>query len=379
MTLPMQQPKVVHMTSVHVPFDPRIFHKECRSLARAGFDVTVIGTDWQEGERDRVRIRSVQGDSSRLGRMTRTVWRIYKEARKQRADVYHFHDPELIPIGLLLRAGGKNVIYDIHEDNPKEILSKRYLPGWSRAFVSWAIARIENAASGRFSALVVVTPSIAKRFQRLNQRTITVHNYPYVRELLREGNAIPWESRRQSVAYVGGLTLQRAIREMVHAMALLPDSLPATLEFAGPEIEGDADFVELRQHPGWRRVRHHGFIDQKNTFQILQNVRAGLVLYHPEPNQIESMPQKIFEYMGAGIPVIASDFPLWRRIIGDAGCGFFVDPLKPAEIAKAIERVLTHPREAEEMGRRGQAAVLKQFNWDSEAEKLVQLYWALKI
>ena len=378
MTLPMQQPKVVHMTSVHVPFDPRIFHKECRSLARAGFDVTVIGTNWQEGERDRVQIKSIQGDSSRLGRMTRTVWRVFREARKQRADIYHFHDPELIPIGLLLRAGGKDVIYDIHEDNPKEILSKRYLPGWSRAAVSWVIARLENVASGRFSALVVVTPSIAKRFQKLNRRTIIVHNYPYVRELLQEGNEIPWDSRRQSVAYVGGLTLQRAIREMVHAMALLPDSLPAILEFAGPEIKGDANFAELRQHPGWRRVRHHGFIDQKSTFQILQEVRAGLVLYHPEPNQIESMPQKIFEYMGAGIPVIASDFPLWRRIIGDAGCGFFVDPLKPVEIAKAIEYVLTHPREAEEMGRRGQAAVLKQFNWDSEAEKLLQLYRALR-
>ncbi len=374
----MQQPKVVHMTSVHVPFDPRIFHKECRSLARAGFHVTVIGTDWQEGERDCVQIKSIQGDASRLGRMTRTVWRIFREARKQRADVYHFHDPELIPIGLLLRAGGKDVIYDIHEDNPKEILSKRYLPGWSRAAVSWVIARLENAASGRFSALVVVTPSIAKRFQKLNRRTIIVHNYPYVRELLQEGNAIPWDSRRESVAYVGGLTLQRAVREMVHAMALLPDSLPATLELAGPEIKGDANFAELRRHPGWRRVRHHGFIDQKSTFQILQKVRAGLVLYHPEPNQIESMPQKIFEYMGAGIPVIASDFPLWRRIMGDAGCGFFVDPLKPVEIAKAIEYVLTHPREAEEMGRRGQAAVLKQFNWDSEAEKLLQLYRALR-
>ena len=377
MTLSMQPPKVVHMTSVHVPFDPRIFHKECCSLAGAGFDVTVIGTDWQEGERDCVQIKSIQGDSSRLGRMTRTVWRIFKEARKQRADIYHFHDPELIPIGLLLRAGGKDVIYDIHEDNPKEILSKRYLPGWSRAAVSWVIARLENVASGRFSALVVVTPSIAKRFRKLNRRTIIVHNYPYVRELLQEGNAVPWDSRRESVAYVGGLTLQRAVREMVHAMALLPDSLPATLEFAGPEIKGDANFAELRRHPGWRRVQHHGFIDQKNTFQILQKVRAGLVLYHPEPNQIESMPQKIFEYMGAGIPVIASDFPLWRRIIGGAGCGFFVDPLKPGEIAKAIEYVLTHPREAEEMGRRGQAAVLKQFNWDSEAEKLVQLYWAL--
>src|SRR5580698_7581609 len=133
----MHKPKVVHMTSVHTPFDPRIFHKECRSLARAGFDVTVIGTNWQDGEKDQVMVKSVLGNPSRLSRMTHTVWRIYKEAKKQKADVYHFHDPELIPIGLLLRADGKSVIYDIHEDMPKEILSKHYLPRWSRGLVSW--------------------------------------------------------------------------------------------------------------------------------------------------------------------------------------------------------------------------------------------------
>jgi glycosyltransferase involved in cell wall biosynthesis len=375
----MQQLKVVHLTSAHTPFDPRIFLRECHALAEAGFDVTVIGANWQDGERDRVRIKSISRDASRLGRMTRTVWKVYQEARRQSADVYHFHDPELIPVGLLLRAGGKDVIYDVHEDNPKEILSKRYLPAWSRQVVSWAFGALENAASARFSALVVVTPSIAKRFQKLNARTVIVHNYLNVRQLVPDNGAEkPWDSRRQSIAYVGGLMLQRAVREMVEAMALLPPSLPATLEIAGPEVKGDADFDELQRHPGWKRVKHHGFIDQKSTFQILKNVRAGLVLYHAEPNQIESMPQKIFEYMGAGVPVIASDFPLWRQIIGGAGCGLFVDPRKPDEIAKAIEYLLTHPAEAEEMGRRGQAAVVQQFNWDGEAKKLVHLYSTLK-
>jgi len=309
--------------------------------------------------------------------MTRTVWRIYKEARRQDADFYHFHDPELIPISLLLRAAGKIVIYDIHEDIPKEILSKRYLPRWGRELVSRIVTTVENTASGWFSALIVVTPSIAKRFRQINPRTVIVHNYPYIRELRPEGNAIPWADRRQSVAYVGGLTHQRAIREMVQAMALLPDSLPATLELAGPEIKEDTSLAELSRTQGWLRVRNHGFIDQRRTFQILQNVRAGLVLYHPEPNQVESMPQKIFEYMAAGIPVIASDFPFWREIIG-RGCGLFVNPLSPPEIARAVEYVLTHPREAEEMGRCGQATVLERFNWDTEAEKLIQLYCALK-
>ena len=373
----MKPLKVVHMTSVHTPFDPRIFHKECCSLARAGFSVTVIGRDWQEGERDSVRIKSIPGDPSRFGRMTRTVWRVYEEARRQDADVYHFHDPELIPIGLLLRARGKSVIYDIHEDVPKDVLSKAYLPRWSRTLVSWFVDVLERTACGRFSGLVVVTPSIAKRFSALNRHTVIVHNYPYVRELLRDGNSVPWGSRRQSVAYVGGISLVRAIREMVYAMSYLPESLPAQLELAGPEDKADNNLAELSRNPGWSRVKHHGFIDQRSTFKILQNVRAGLVLFHPEPNHFESLPQKMFEYMGAGLPVIASDFPFWRKILGPSGCAIFVDPLNPREISKAIEYVLTHPREAEEMGRRGQAAVLRDFNWDTEAEKLIQLYGAI--
>ena len=115
-------------------------------------------------------------------------------------------------------------------------------------------------------------------------------------------------------------------------------------------------------------------LDQAATFAVLKSVRAGLVLFHPEPNHLEAMPQKIFEYMGAGLPVIASDFPFWRRILGESGCSLFVNPRNPQEIARAIERLLTHPGEAEEMGRRGQRAVLERFNWGPEARKLVELY-----
>jgi glycosyltransferase involved in cell wall biosynthesis len=378
MTLNEMKPaKVVHMTTVHSALDPRIFHKECRSLERAGFQVTIIGPNPADMVADRIRIKAISRDGSRAIRMTRTVWRVYQEALRQRADVYHFHDPELIPVGLLLRAAGKKVIYDIHEDLPKDILSKFYLPLWSRRLIAWMAEKVEVAACGHFSALVVVTPSIAERFRPLNNQTVIIHNYPYPKEIVYALESAPWETRRQSVAYVGGITAQRAIREMVHAMALVPESLDATLELAGNPIPDDAHPAEIYSHRGWMRVQHHGFLDQPSTFRLLHNVRAGLVLFHPEPNHVEAMPQKIFEYMGAALPLIASDFPLWRQILGGTGCGILVDPCNPQAIADAIEYVLTHPAEAEQMGRRGQAAVLKHYNWDTEAEKLVNLYSGL--
>ncbi|HET8924043.1 MAG TPA: glycosyltransferase family 4 protein [Candidatus Acidoferrum sp.] len=367
------------MTSVHTALDGRIFHKECRSLARAGFQVTIVGAVPQSRDliSDGVHIKSIHRESSRFARMTRTVWRVYREARKQQADIYHFHDPELIPAGLLLRATGRHVIYDIHEDVPKDILSKTYLPVWSRGTIAWLMERLESAVSRHFSGLVAVTPSIAGRFEAPGRRTVVVHNYPHHREIVSQAQGSAWEEREASVGYIGLVSVQRGIREIVQALDLLSKTTTVRLELAGNQYPEDLCSRELSLHQGWAHVRYHGLLDQPSAFRLLHRVRAGLVLFHPEPNHVEAMPQKIFEYMGAAIPVIASDFPLWRRVLGDTGCGILVDPSDPHAIARAIEFVLTHPKEAEEMGRRGQSAVLERYNWDIEAKKLVEFYAGL--
>jgi glycosyltransferase involved in cell wall biosynthesis len=369
--------KVVHMTTAHAATDGRIFHKECRSLARAGFNVTSVGPHTADAVVDQVNIKSIQREKSRLARMTRTVWRTYREAVKQDADIYHFHDPELIPIGLLLRARGKTVIYDLHENYPKDILSKEYLPLWSRRAVAWGMGRLEEVTCGHFSALVTVTPIIADRFKTINERTVIIYNYPYSHELVQEDGLDSWPARKSAVAYVGGITSERGIAKLVDAMGMLPAALPATLELAGTTVPGDLRLEDLHGKPGWERVNFHGRLDLKSTFRILQSVRAGLVVLNPLPNFVESLPQKLFEYMGAGIPVIASDFPLWRGIVKKSGCGILLDPMDTRAISQAIEYVLTHSEEAEEMGRRGQAVLRKQYSWHTEAEKLVSLYSGL--
>ena len=370
--------KVVHLTSVHSPLDHRILHKECQSLARAGFEVTIIGPHTRDLVKDCVHIKSIQLQSSRARRMTQTAWRIFQEAQKQAADIYHFHDPELIPVGLLLRATGKRVIYDIHEDVPREILAKHYIPRWGRRLVSWTVEGIEAAACSCFSALVTTTPTIAQRFRSINSRTVVVRNYPYPEEIIFAQPAIKWQERRQSVAYVGGITGERGIHEMVSAMSLLPESFPATLELVGNQLPLFVEPEKLYRHPGWRRVKHHGILEQPEVFSLLHEVRAGLAVLHPIPNFLDSIPVKFFEYMGAGLPIITSDFPAWRKLLDDTGCAIFVDPMNPREIAAAIQYVLTHPAEAEEMGRRGCASMVQRFNWKTEASTLVDLYAGFK-
>jgi glycosyltransferase involved in cell wall biosynthesis len=215
---------------------------------------------------------------------------------------------------------------------------------------------------------VTVSPSIADRFQRINSRTIVIYNYPYPEELIGEV-ALPWERRRLGVSYIGTITAERGIAEMVSAMGMLRTSVPATLEIAGDNIPG-----EVMKLPGWSRVKFHGVLHQADAYRLLRETRVGIVCEHPIPSFLESVPVKVFEYMGAGIPVIASNFPLWRKMLDKAGCTIFVDPANVREIADAIEYLLTHPLEAEEMGRRGQAAVIDQFNWNTQAGKLVSLY-----
>ena len=365
--------QVVHLTSAHPPYDVRIFIKESISLAREGFALTLIAPHDNYETVENVEIVPVR-KACRFRRMTITVAEVYRKARILDADIYHFHDHELIPVGLLLRVQGKRVIYDIHEDMPRALFSasRDYLPGWLKPLVSKVAERLENYASRCFSALVAATPAIAGRFRPLNVHTVVVNNYPRVNELLPPA-PIAWTARQLAVAYVGGLTLERGAVQMVDAMACLPTTLPAKLHLVGSFASGSTRQAMVYR-PGWEHVQEHGVLDRAKVAKVLNSVRVGLVLYHPDPNHIQAQPHKLFEYMSVGLPVVASDFPLWRRLINEVGCGITVNPQEPNAIAEAVEFLLTHPNEAEAMGRLGRKAVKEQFNWESEASKLIQLY-----
>ncbi|GAB6162897.1 hypothetical protein JCM12298_20570 [Desulfothermus naphthae] len=120
--------------------------------------------------------------------MTKVVWKLFRLALKEKADVYHFHDPELIPIGLILSLFGKKVIYDVHEDVPKQILIKDWIKSNSvRKFVSLFFKGFENLTCIFFSQIVAATPDIAKKFPA--QKTITIRNFPIL-ELIDKARPI---------------------------------------------------------------------------------------------------------------------------------------------------------------------------------------------
>jgi glycosyltransferase involved in cell wall biosynthesis len=361
--------KVAHVTSVHLPIDTRIFHKECKTLQKAGYQVVLIVPHHADEVIDDVQIRAVPKPKGRMERMVRTVWQVYQAALREKAQVYHFHDPELIPVGLLLKLKGKKVIYDVHEDLPRQILSKEWIPKWLRKGISFAAEILEGLGARFFDKIITVTPTIAVRFPA--DKTVMVKNFPLVDEWAVD-SPMPYAKRPKRVAYVaGGITVHRGLREMVQAMGTLQEELETRLVLAG-KISPPA--LRNESLTGWDRVEEVGFLDRTGVRELLSRVRAGLVTHHPIVNYVDSLPVKMFEYMAAGIPVIASRFPLWREFIEGRECGICVDPLNPLEIANAIEWLMEHPEEARGMGENGRKAVLEMYNWDVEAGKLLSVY-----
>jgi len=362
--------KVVHITSVHPSFDTRIFHKECKTLAANGYEVIFIVPSESDAVLGGVRIRAVSKPASRGERMTATVRNVYRAAMAEDADIYHFHDPELIPIGIWLKLKKKLVVYDVHEDLPLAILSKPWVPLIFRRVLSILATLTESAAGKHFDGIVSATPSIATRF--VKSKTVTVQNFPILGELL-SSDLKPYAERPSNIVFVGGITARRGVREMVDAVGRLPESLDARLDLVGDFRPAALEREVSRMH-GWRRVNFYGWQTRTQLAKLFGRARMGLVVLYPEMNHLDAYPVKLFEYMSAGLPVIASDFPLWRQIVSDAGCGFLVNPLDSVAIAKAIQWLLENPVEAEAMGKRGHAAVCKSFNWDQEATKLLGLY-----
>jgi glycosyltransferase involved in cell wall biosynthesis len=362
--------RIAHLTSVHPADDVRILHKECRTLASAGYDVRLVAAGTPETELAGIPIVAVHGGSRRGDRMTRTAWRVFRAARRLRAEVYHFHDPELIPFGVMLRADGARVIYDAHEDLPRDVLQKEWLPGIIRPLVSLAAEATEAIAARLLDGIVAATPPIARRFPA--SKTVLVQNFPPLADVQ---GVVPHRDREPIAAYVGALSTERGALAMARAAALLPAESGARVVLAGsftPERLAD-DVLGA----GAGRVELTGWLGRDAVRDLLGRARIGLVLFEPAPNHVESYPTKLFEYMAAGLPIVASDFPLWRRIVADAGCGLTVDPCSPAAIAAAIERLLGDPEEGESMGARGRRAVEREYSWEREASKLLSFYGTL--
>lgn len=365
----MNNARVVHLTTVHRARDVRIFHKECRTLAEAGYDVTVVAPDGKDGVDGRVQVVGLGKPRNRLERATCLGLRLYRLARRLRADVYHIHDPELLPIVWLLKVRtGAKAVYDVHEDYARSVMSKTWLRKEIRRSVAWLTRRLEDFFVRRIDHVVAATEGIARRFPP--PKTTVVKNMPILG--LVPATRKRTKDRSHRVVFLGGITEIRGAFPMVESLAYIPETLSVALHLIGPIDQGLLN--RLERLPEFDRVRYLGVFDVKRAYEIAQGGDVGLLVYQPLPNHVEALPTKLFEYMMLGLPVVVSDFPLWREIVEGVGCGVVVDPTDPRDVARGISLVLTQSRRSRQMGKRGEEAVRRRYNWGLEAAFLRAVY-----
>lgn len=361
--------KAAHLTSVHTRFDTRIFMKQCRTLAANKYSVVLIVADGRgKACTEGLNILDVGKPTARLSRFFVTTTRIFRKAVSERADLYHLHDPELLPAGILLRMLGKKVVFDMHENLPRQVLSKYYLGKFSRVVFSRILYYFQRFAF-RFMPVIFAELSYANDFKDI-RKCVTVLNYPLIE---REPANLKSISEKFHLGYIGEISHERGINTLIQTINHI-DRKDITLMLAGP-VRPD-----VAENPGFQQALSDGWLTSlgplapEEAWSQMSLCHAGLALLHPSPNFVESYPTKLFEYMMLGLPVIASDFPLWKEIIEGNRCGICVNPMDPRAIAEAIDYLAAHPEEAGEMGKRGRQAVEEKYNWTTEEKKLLQLY-----
>jgi len=362
--------KICHITTVHYALDTRIFHKECSSLNQSGFEVYLIAPGQQDNKTMGINIVSIPSTKSRMKRIFVSQGYALIRALQIKANIYHFHDPELIITGLLLKLLGKKVIYDVHEDYRKHIKSKFWIPRLFRSMIAIIFGMVESLASKTFDGLVVATPYIRTIFDQ--EHIAIVQNFPIITEFIKNETQVKLIPRENFV-YVGSLSEIRGLKEMVEAIMALPTEFEGKLMLAGTFQPNDLK-EKIRLEERKNRLEYTGFLGRPEVADLLDKALAGLVLLHPVPNYLDGYPVKMFEYMAAEIPVIASDFPLWRSIIEENNCGICVDPLDVNRISEAMIWMVDNPDKAREMGENGRKAVIEKYNWERESKKLIALY-----
>ena len=357
---------VAHVSSAHPFTDNRIHYRECVSLSDAGFDVALIAVESPlEAPESPVRVVRMRR-RQRLSRvLTAAPEAIYKALRSQ-ARIVHLHDPELIPFIPVLRALGRKVVYDAHEDIPLQVLGKPYVRSWNRPLLV-VIAKTLVALAKSADLVVAATDQIAGRFRP--ERTVVVRNYPP----LRVEEEV--EGERENIAvYVGGLARSRGLIELLDATE--HPSFPAdwSVHLAGPANSDVLEKIASLSKSGSDRVVFHGRLAPHAARDLLLRAKVGIVTLHPTPAYLESLPTKMFEYFAARLAVIASDFPYWRGIQGLTTAGLSVDPTSVDAVALAIRTYADDPELLKQHRDRGRALAVQTFNWGSEAETIVGAY-----
>jgi len=357
------------LTTVHPPFDTRIYHKEAVSLAKK-YDVTVIAPSDGviEQKTDNVRVITVKKPGSKLFHPL-TLLRVFIEGMKQNCDVYHCHEPSSLLVAVILKLiKQKKVIYDAHEHFPLLISENSAFPTFLRPIVRIFASIWERLLLYFADVIITVDEVLALNYRKYHSAVCVISNYPPL-HLIEELEPVDLTGQ---MIYVGGISKERGFYEMLHAAEMAHVPLVCVGDFT--DEKNRSEIIQyLREHPS-KNISFTGRLSHPDTLKHIAQSMAGMCILHPTPRFIDAVPIKLFEYMACGKPVIASDFPVVREVVEEGGCGVLVDPRNVEEISKVIQDLFNNPDIAKEMGKNGQRIVAGQYNWGRMEKKLLDLY-----
>ncbi len=368
--------KICHLTSVHPVFDIRIFYKECSSLTKAGYQVKLIAPNCKAETKNGVEIVPIKLPISRFKRFLFVTFKMTDQALSQKCDIYHFHDPELMFCGVLLKIFGKKVIFDIHENVRLSFVTKEWIPKPARNILSWFYFILERFALLFFDKLILAEESYQKYYPKRKSNVIL--NYPLSIE-----NSIAHKefSPPFRFVYSGVIHELRGIWEMLDLIKFLKDQGEnVRLDLIG-EIRPSSLKDEIKSYILDNElesiVQILGKVDFSEVGGFLKNGYIGLSLLKPIPNYRESLPTKIFEYMLYGLPVITNDFPLYKRYVADEETGLCLDITDNEMRNRSVLEMLWKPESLAKMSANGIRLTSDKCNWQTQENKLINIYQTL--
>jgi glycosyltransferase involved in cell wall biosynthesis len=365
--------KICHLTSAHNSLDDRIFEKECVSLAqRKDYDVYIVAQG-QDMEKDNVHIKGIGYYSSgRMDRMTKVAKDVYKKALEIDADIYHFHDPELLFYGLKLKKKGKIVIYDSHENYYQQIQEKYYIPKIVRSLVANSYRAFETGVVKNLDA--VIFPCLIKDkhpFEGRCKKILLVDNLPSRKKVLSKYDPNKKKALPNTVCYTGGLTEERGITNLVKGCYKAGAKLILAGEFSPEEYHH-----KLMEMEEFSCVDYRGLCTREEVIGIFNesSIGANILQNKGQYPFLANLSTKVYEFMAFELPVVINDYEYGRKMVEEYGFGLTANPDNVDDIAEKISYLIDNPDIAKNMGLKGRLLVEEKLNWDIEAEKLFNLY-----
>jgi glycosyltransferase involved in cell wall biosynthesis len=353
--------KICHLSSVHPRNDIRIFLKECISLKDAGYDVSYVVADGLRDDNvNAINIYDVGKVKHRLTRMFVSSLKVVFKGLSLKADLYHFHDPELAPFCLVYLLLGKKVIFDVHENVAEQIQDKPWLGNFQKKLLSRLFHTLNKFFARTFYTII---------YDKMNLKLplTTVLNYPKLnffksyQSNIRNGNEF---------FYIGGVSNNRGLDTILEAFDFLDKQ---KIDFKMHFIGAISDSTNLEKFPNLsKKVIFYGRKNLEDGYEISRRCVAGLAILKPIGNYVKSYPTKVFEYMAVGLPVVTSNFSLYKQIVEDNEVGWCVDPNSPREIAQLLNEII-NDNSLETISKRAMEHSVN-YSWKNEEEKLLMLY-----